>query len=130
MMSTIQAFFVFFLLLAGLALVVWLFLRGWSPEQLPLWAGLIWGTVAVMALAPKFLPASIRWHENVSIVQVILGVAVLILSIKCLVMLIRHSSALSNTQRSAAWLGVVPLIIGALMVVFFFWMAGAFNTKK
>jgi len=129
-MSTAQAFFVFFLLLAGLALVVWLFLRGWSPEQLPLWAGLIWGTIAVMVLAPKFLPASIRWHENVSIVQVIFGVAVLVLSIKCLVLLIRQGSALTDAQRSAAWLGVVPLIIGALMVVFFFWMAGAFNGKK
>jgi hypothetical protein len=129
-MPTVQAFFVFFLLLAGLALVVWLFLRGWSPEQLPLWAGLIWGTIAVMTLAPKLLPASIRWHENVSIVQVIFGVAMLVLSIKCLIMLIRHGSTLSDTQRSAAWLGVVPLIIGALMVVFFFWMAGAFNGRK
>lgn len=129
-MSTIQAFIVFFLLLSGLALVVWLFLRGWSPEQLPLWAGLIWGTVAVMALGPKLLPVSIRWNENVSIVQVILGLGVLALSIKCLIMLIRHSNVLSDTQRTAAWLGVVPLIIGGLMVAFFFWMAGAFNGKK
>lgn len=129
-MSTVQAFFVFFLLLAGLALVVWLFLRGWSPEQLPLWAGLIWGTIAAVTLAPKLLPASIRWHENVSIVQVIFGVAVLVLSIKCLIMLIRHSSALSDTQRSAAWLGVVPLIIGVMMAALFFWMAGAFNVRK
>lgn len=129
-MSTVQAFIVFFLLLAGLALVVWLFLRGWSPEQLPLWAGLIWGTITVMTLAPKFLPASIRWHENVSIVQVIFGVAVLVLSIKCLIMLIRHGSTLSDTQRSAAWLGVVPLIIGVMMAALFFWMAGAFNVRK
>jgi|APTNR8051073442_1049403.scaffolds.fasta_scaffold02474_5 hypothetical protein len=129
-MSTVQAFIVFFLLLACLALVVWLFLRGWSPEQLPLWAGLIWGTITVMTLAPKFLPASIRWHENVSIVQVIFGVAVLVLSIKCLIMLIRHGSTLSDTQRSAAWLGVVPLIIGVMMAALFFWMAGAFNVRK
>jgi len=129
-MSAFQAFFVFFLLLAGLALVIWLFLRGWSPEQLPLWAGLIWGTAGVMVLVPRMLPASIRWHENVSIVQVTLGAAVLTLSIKCLILLIRHGSGLSDSQGSAAWLGIVPLMIGALMALMFFWMAGAFNGKK
>lgn len=129
-MSTTQAIFVFLLLFAGLALVGWIFLRGWLPEQLPLWAGLIWGTIAIMALVPRMLPASIRWSENVSIVQVAFGAAVLAMSIKCLILLVRYGSTLSYNQRWAAWLGVVPLIIGALSVLMFFWIAGAFNGKK
>jgi len=128
-MSTAQAFFILLLVVGGLVLAVWLLVRGWSPEQLPLWAGVIWGLMAVMVIVPKFLPASVRWSDTTSIVQMILGVVVLILSVKCLVLLIRHGAALPEAQRWAAYLGLVPLALGVLLVVFFFWMASAFNNK-
>lgn len=128
-MSTIEAFSILFLLLAGIVLAVWLLVRGWSPEQLPIWAKFIWGLMAVMVIVPKFLPASVRWNDTTSIVQMILGVVVFILSVKCLVLLIRHGVGLSESQRWAAYLGLVPLAIGVLLVVFFFWMASAFSNK-
>lgn len=129
-MSTVNAFIILFLVIAGIALSIWLFVRGWSPEQLPLWAGLIWGLLAVMIVTPRLLPASIRWSDNVSVVQGLLGLVVLILSIKCLILLIRHGNTLSSSQRWAAYLGFGPLVIGILMVVVLFWVMGAFSTKR
>lgn len=129
-MSTANAFFILFILVAGIALAIWLFVRGWAPEQLPLWAGLIWGLLAVMIVTPRLLPASIRWGDTVSVVQGLLGLVVLILSVKCLILLIRHGSTLTSSQRWAAYLGFGPLVIGILMVVVLFWVMGAFSTKK
>ena len=129
-MSTTNAFFILFLLAAGLVLVVWIFLRGWSPEQMPLWAGLIWGLIGAMVFGSALLPASVRWSDSVSVVKGILGITMLALSIKCLILLLRHGSGLNTSQRYSAYLGIAPLIIGAIMVLFFFWMAGAFNAKK
>lgn len=129
-MSTSQAFLILFLVAAGIALAGWLFWRGWSPEQLPQWATLIWALMALLTLGPRLLPASIRWNDTVSIVQGIVGLVVVLLSIKCLVLLIRNGGSLSDAQRWAAWLGLAPLIIGALMVLMLLWMAGAFSQKK
>lgn len=129
-MSTTQAFLILFLVAAGIALAGWLFWRGWSPEQLPQWATLIWALMALLALGPRLLPASVRWNDTVSIVQGAMGLVVVLLSIKCLVLLIRHGGSLSDSQRWAAWLGLAPLIIGALMVLMLLWMAGAFSQKK
>ena len=129
-MSASQAFFILFLVVAGIALVIWIFLRGWSPEQLPLWAGLIWGLIAMIKFVPAMLPASIRWSDNLSIVQVTLGVVVLVLSLKSLILLLRHGSNLSDSQRWAAYLGIAPLVIGVLMVLIFFWIAGSLGAKK
>lgn len=129
-MSTSQAFLILFLVAAGIALAGWLFWRGWSPEQLPQWATLIWALMALLTLGPRLLPASIRWNDTVSIVQGIVGLVVVLLSIKCLVLLIRYGGSLSDAQRWAAWLGLAPLIIGALMVLMLLWMAGAFSQKK
>lgn len=128
-MSTSQAFLILFLLATGIALAVWLFWRGWSPELLPRWAMLVWGLMGVIALGPRLLPASVRWSDTVSIVQGVLGLALVLLSIKCLILLIRHGSDLNDSQRWAAWLGLTPLIIGAVMVLFFFWLAGSFGKK-
>lgn len=83
-MSTVNAFVILILVVAGIALAIWLFVRGWSPEQLPLWAGLIWGLLAIMIITPQLLPASVRWSDTVSVIQGLLGLVVLILSIKCL----------------------------------------------
>ena len=129
-MSTTQAFLILFLVAAGIALAGWLFWRGWSPEQLPQWATLIWALMALLALGPRLLPASVRWNDTVSIVQGAMGLVVVLLSIKCLVLLIRHGGSLSDSQRWAAWLGLAPLIIGALMVLMLLWMSGAFSQKK
>lgn len=129
-MSTAHAFFILFLVAAGIALAGWLFWRGWSPEQLPQWATLIWGLMALLSLGPRLLPASVRWSDTVSIVQGAMGLVVVLLSIKCLVLLIRHGGSLSDSQRWAAWLGLAPLIIGALMVLMLLWMSGAFSQKK
>jgi len=86
--------------------------------------------MAAMIFLPRLLPASIRWSEGVSLVQVILGIVVLVLSIKCLVLLIREGSTLSAAQRSAAWLGLTSLFLGAITALVFFWIAGTFNAKK
>lgn len=129
-MSVTQAFLILFILAAGIALAAWLFWRGWSPEQLPQWATLVWGLMALLSFGPRLLPASVRWSDTVSVVQGILGLVVVLLSVKCLVLLIRHGNSLSDSQRWAAWLGLAPLIIGALMVLMLLWMAGAFSGKK
>ncbi len=129
-MSTVHAFLILFLVAAGIALAGWLFWRGWSPEQLPQWATLIWALMVLLSFGRNLLPASIRWNDTVSIVQGVVGLIVVLLSIKCLVLLIRHGSSLSDAQRWAAWLGLAPLIIGALMVLLLLWMAGAFAQKK
>ncbi len=125
-----KAIFIFILLACGIALVVGVLLRGWSAQSLPFWSKLIWGLIGAIILIPRFLPASIRWDESVSLAQVIVGAVVAVLSIKCMILMLRHSSALSAAERAAAWLGIVPLIIGAIMVLFFFWMAGALGGKK
>lgn len=129
-MSTVNAFVILILVIAGIALAIWLFVRGWSPEHLPLWAGLIWGLLAVMTITPRFLPASIRWGDTVSVVQGLMGLVVLILCIKCLILLIRHGNTLSSSQRWAAYLGFGPLVVGVLMVVVLFWAMGGFSAKK
>ena len=129
-MSTAHAFFIILLLAAGLTLVVWVIFHGWSPEQLPLWAGLIWGLIALVSVAPALLPAAIRWSYSVRIIQVILGVVVAVLSVKSLIVLLRHGASLSSTQRWSAYLGLVPFVLGLLAVLVFFWIAGAFNSKK
>ncbi|NUO00729.1 MAG: hypothetical protein HUU01_08935 [Saprospiraceae bacterium] len=129
-MSLPKALFILTLAGSCLVLIVWIFLRGWSAQLLPLWAKLIWGLIVAVIFIPRFLPASIRWSESVSLVQVTIGLVVVVLGIKCLILLIREGNTLSSAQRSAAWLGIVPLMIGALMLLFFFWMAGAFNSKK
>ena len=129
-MSTSNAFLILFLCAAGVVLVVWIFLKGWSPDQLPLWAGLIWGLAGLLIFGSALLPPSIRWNETMSIVKGIIGLVILALSIKSLVLLLRHGSELSTSQRYAAYLGIAPLILGAIMVLFFFWLAGAFNAKN
>lgn len=129
-MSTLEAFFILFLLLAGIAGAVWVFVRGWSPEQLPLWSGLVWGLMLAMVVVPKFLPASIRWSDNVSVAQGAVGIVMLALSIKCLILLIRHGSALSDSQRWAALLGLAPLVIGAVLVLGFLLFVALFSAGK
>lgn len=128
-MSTIEAFSILFLLVAGIAGAAWVFVRGWSPEQLPLWSGWVWGLMLAMIVVPKFLPASIRWSANVSVAQGAVGIVMLALSIKCLILLIRHGSALSDSQRWAAWLALAPLMIGAVLVLGFLLFAWLFSTK-
>ena len=129
-MSAAQAFFILFLVVSGIALVIWIFLRGWSPEQLPLWAGLVWGLLAIIKFVLALLPASIRWGESTSVVQVALGVVVLAFSLKSLILLLRHGSSLSASQRWAAYLGLAPLVIAVLALLIFFWIAGALGAKK
>jgi len=129
-MSTLEAFSILFLLLAGIAVAVWVFVRGWSPEQLPLWSGWVWGLMLAMMLVPKFLPASIRWSDGVSVAQGAVGIVMLALSIKCLVLLIRHGSALSDSQRWAALLGLAPLVIAAVLVLGFLLFVWLFSTAK
>ncbi|MBL7798417.1 MAG: hypothetical protein JNJ90_18115 [Saprospiraceae bacterium] len=128
-MSTLEAFSILFLLLAGIAVAVWVFVRGWSPEQLPLWSGWVWGLMLAMVVVPKLLPASIRWSDNVSVAQGAVGIVMLALSIKCLILLIRHGSALSDSQRWAALFGLAPLVIGAVLVLGFLFIVGLFSAK-
>lgn len=129
-MSTLEAFSILFLLLAGIAVAVWVFVRGWSPEQLPLWSGWVWGLMLAMVVVPKLLPASIRWSDNVSVAQGAAGIVMLALSIKCLILLIRHGSALSDSQRWAALLGLAPLVIGAVLALFFLFFVAMFSAGK
>lgn len=129
-MSTQQAILILALLLAGLALLIWLWWPGWLPERLPVWAGWVWGLLALMWLAPARLPAAIRWSEGMSVVQLTLGAVVLSLGLKALVLLLRHGPSLSSAQRWAAYLCIIPLLIGVLAVVVFFWIAGQFGSKK
>ncbi|MFN0014459.1 MAG: hypothetical protein ACKVU2_07905 [Saprospiraceae bacterium] len=128
-MSTTEAILVIFFLLAGLAASVWVFARDWSPERLPLWASLIGGLMLAMLIVPRFLPASIRWSEVLSVAQGAVGIVTFSLSVKCLILLVRHNSDLSDSQRYAAYLGLAPLIIVVFLVLFFFLMVGAFSSK-
>ena len=128
-MSTAQAFLLLFLLVAGVALTVWLFVRGWSPEQLPVWAGLVWGLMLLIVAVPRLLPASIRWSDSLSVVQLSLGIVMLALSVKCLILLVRHGSTLSDSQRWSAYLGLAPLVIGAVLALGFLFIVGLFSTK-
>ncbi len=128
-MSTLEAFSILFMLLAGVALAIWIFVRGWSPEQLPRWAGLVWALMLVLVVVPKLLPASIRWSDSVSVAQGAIAIVMLALSIKCLILLIRNGSALNDSQRWAAYLGLTPLVIGAVLVLGFLFIVGLFSAK-
>lgn len=129
-MSTLQAILILALLAAGLTLLVWLWWKGWSPGHLPQWAGWVWGLLALMLLVPARLPADIRWSSGMSIVQLVLGAVVLTFGLKALILLMRHGPSLSSAQRWAAYLCMIPLLIGVLAVAVFFWTAGMLGSKK
>jgi len=66
----------------------------------------------------------------VEVKMVTLGVVVLVLSLKSLILLLRHGSNLSDSQRWAAYLGLAPLVIAVLALLIFFWIAGSLGAKK
>lgn len=129
-MSYTQAFATLFFVAVGAVFLLWLLIRGWSPESLPQWAGIIWALIAAMLVVPKFLPPTVRWNDNTSIVTMFIMCAAFILSIKAIFVFIRHYSSLSSTQRLSGYLASAPLILSILGVVFTFWMMGGFHQKK
>ncbi|MCC6411084.1 MAG: hypothetical protein IT270_05470 [Saprospiraceae bacterium] len=129
-MSYTQAFATLFFVAVGAVFLLWLLIRGWSPESLPQWAGIIWALIAAMLVVPKLLPGTIRWSDNTSIVTMFILGAAFILSIKAIFVFIRHYGSLSSTQRLSGYLAAAPLILSILGVVFTFWAMGGFHQTK
>ena len=129
-MSYTQAFATLFFVAVGAVFLIWLLIRGWSPESLPQWAGIIWALIAAMLVVPKFLPPTVRWNDNTSIVTMFILGAAFILSIKSIFVFIRHYGNLNSTQRLSGYLASAPLILSILGIIFTFWAMGAFSQKK
>jgi hypothetical protein len=128
-MSSTQSLFILALVAGGISLAVWLLLRLWSPEQLPLLAGLIAGLLAVIALA-SLLPMPAGWGETPVVAQVMLGVIVMALSVKCLILLVRHGGTLSPAGKWAAYFGLTPLLLGVFLILALLWSMGFFSKGK
>ena len=129
-MSTANAFLILFSILVALALVVLVFVFRWEPAALVFWRNVTFALAAALIIVPLLLPASVRWGNEASIFKAAMLVLLLAVSIKTLILVVRHWAVLTPAQKTAGYIAVAPLGLGVLGVLFFFGIVWLYSAGK